>query len=108
MGFMKCTLLHTSILVWYKHRLRGANNHTSEKITVTKTPETYGGGPWRRPRPTQGCSTSRGEDQCRLYVLKIEIIQVVVYLMYYPSIRLQGLRISQKPSGSTDIFASCR
>jgi hypothetical protein len=32
---------------------RGANDPTPERFTVTK--------PWRRPRPTQGCSGSKEE-----------------------------------------------
>jgi hypothetical protein len=32
----------------------GANDHASEKFAVTN--------PWRRPRPTQGCSASEEED----------------------------------------------
>jgi hypothetical protein len=33
----------------------GANNPTPEKFTVIK--------PWRKPRPTEGCSTSEEEEE---------------------------------------------
>jgi hypothetical protein len=41
---------------------RGDNDHTPEKIAVTK--------PWRRPRPTQGCGASNEEEEeesCRMH-----------------------------------------
>jgi hypothetical protein len=42
---------------------RGANDPTSEKFTVAKPPETCRGGPWRRSRPTQGCSAGTEEEE---------------------------------------------
>jgi hypothetical protein len=57
-GQMKCSPWSPKLGVGH-----GANDPTPPKKTVTKPPETYAGGPWRRLRPTQGCSTSE-EDMC--------------------------------------------
>jgi hypothetical protein len=49
-GQMKCNAWSSRFEVGYR-----ASEPTPEKFTVTKS--------WRRPRPTQGCSISKEEEE---------------------------------------------
>jgi hypothetical protein len=42
-----------------------ANDSTPEKFTVTKPAETNEGGPWRRPRPTEGCKPVQEKNEVK-------------------------------------------
>jgi hypothetical protein len=61
-----------------------------------KPPETYGGGSWRRPRPTQGCSASKELDMVMVAKRRPEWLGHVVRM---DQTRMGKKKFESKPEG---------